>query len=91
MHAPDQMKEGMEETKVSQSRLFIATLWHNNGWQTTAMMKVYENMRQKRVMVSYGYKYNYIIYGAKFSIFMSKFVQCIYGKNIQQAGMENKQ
>lgn len=55
------------------------------------MMKVYENMRQKRVMASYGCKYNCISYCAKFSIFMSKFVQRKYGKNIQHAGMENKQ
>jgi hypothetical protein len=42
-------------------------------------------------MASYVCKYNCIIYGAKFSIFMSKFVHCKYDKNIQHAGMEDKQ
>jgi hypothetical protein len=89
IHTPHQVKESMEERTVSQSKLFVATLWHDNGWQTIALMKVYENMRQKWVMASYGCKYNCIIYGAIFSVFMSKFVQCKYGKNIQHTGMEN--
>jgi hypothetical protein len=33
-------------------------------------------------------KYNCNIYGAKLSVTISEFVQCKYGKNIQQVGME---
>jgi hypothetical protein len=42
----------------------------------------------KRAVASYVCKYNCNIYGEKLSVTISEFVQCKYGKNIQQVGME---